>query len=382
VESYNETELQQSAYTKPGRLLSNSSGSVDEIPPPPRSFDSSRPWRGNSTVNVDTQAAGSRLSSKPNHDAGSSEEGKEAHIEAPSQNTVLVANPGPVGSRPTPSVYEIPESSEHEPTVTQAPKLPKALVHSENPLDSAHTMAHTMQPGDSILTVGVDPFASGLVLGMGGAGPRPLPNRVTAAVHGATFAAGGTTYTASIDRDLNIVVGSSILKPGGAAATLAGGEAVVSVVPGGALVVDGGTLTMSALHPPVTGAVVNVAGRIMTATQTSGSAGKLLIIGTNTITAGRPAKTIFGQAASFGPDGLAVGGLIAAISTMTYSEVTTPSALLTATRVSGFARYSSVKGANATSTVLHGTGNSINLSWPILLFEGLFTLLAMFIGCG
>jgi hypothetical protein len=317
----------------------------------------------------------------PNQDAGSSAEEKEAHVEAPSQNTALGPNLGPVASRATPSVYEIPESSEHQPAFTQAPKLPKALVHSENPLDSAHTMAHTMKPGDSILTVGVDPFASGLVLGMGGAGPRPLPNRVTAAVHGATFAAGGTTYTASIDRDLNIVVGSSILKPGGAAATLAGGEAVVSVVPGGALVVDGGTLTMSALHPPVTGAVVNVGGRIMTATQTSGPAGKLLVLGTNTMTAGGPAKTIFGQAASFGPDGLAVGGLVAGISTMTYSEVTTPTPFLTA-RVSGFARYSSVKGTNATSTVLHGAASSTGTSWAILFFESFVALLSIFVGFG
>jgi hypothetical protein len=291
-----------------------------------------------------------------------------------------VANPDATASRATPTVYELPESTELQPTFTQAPKIPQALVHSENPLDSAHTMAHTMQPGDSILTVGVDPFASGLVLGLGGVGPRPLPNKVTAAVHGATFAAGGTTYTASIDRDLNIVVGSSILKPGGAAATLAGGEAVVSVVPGGALVVDGGTLTMSALHPPVTGAVVNVGGRLMTATQTSGPAGKLLVMGTNTITAGRPAKTIFGQAASFGSDGLAIGGLIAAISTMTYSEATTPNPLLTGNRVSGFARYSSVQGANATSTVLHGTGTSTRTSWTMLLLESFIALLTMFLG--
>jgi hypothetical protein len=172
------------------------------------------------------------------------------------------------------------------------------------------------------------------------------------------------------------------LRPGGAAATLGGGEAVVSVIPGGALVVDGGTLTMSALHPPVTGAVVNVGGRIVTATQTSGPAGKLLIIGTNTMTAGGPAKTIFGQVASFGANGLAVGGLVAPISTMTYSEPATPSAALSATRVSGFARFSSVKGAIATSTVLHGTGSSVGTPWAALLLESLVALISVFLGCG
>jgi hypothetical protein len=330
---------------------------------------------------------GGRVSSIPKPDDGSYDEEKFAHTEVAASAPSLAvpgggpaqdADPTPVGSHATSSVYEIPETGDSQPAFTQAPKLPKALVHSESPLDSAHTMAHTMQPGDSILTVGIDPFASGLVLGMGGPGPRPLPNRATAPVHGATFAAGGTTYTASIDRDLNIVVGSSILRPGGPPATLAGGEAVVSVVPGGALVVDGGTLTMSALHPPVTGAVVNVGGRIVTAIQTTGPGGKLLVIGTNTMTAGGPAKTVFGQVASFGPNGFAVGGLLAAISTMTYSEAPTP----TATRVSGFARFSSVKGFNATSTIVQGKGTSLATSWTILLLESFVALITMLIGCG
>ncbi|KAF2429182.1 hypothetical protein EJ08DRAFT_661934 [Tothia fuscella] len=265
------------------------------------------------------------------------------------------------------------------PEITPITKLPMAMVHSESPLDSAHTMAHTMKPGDSILTAGIDPFGSNLVLGMGGLAPRPLGNKVTPAVHGATFAAGGVTYTASMDRDMNILVGSSILRPGGAAATLGGGAAVVSVVPGGALMVDGGTLTMSAIHPPITGAVVNMAGRLMTASQTSGPAGKMMVLGSATMIAGGPAETIHGQVVSFGADGVAVGGLVAAVSTMTYSEV---SQGVAQTRVSGFARFSGTAKLNSTTPVIGGATRVFGNSWSPVLFGIFSTIMVWLLACG
>lgn len=289
--------------------------------------------------------------------------------------------PKPARASPKPEVYLIdPNSNELQPVLPQITKVPMAMVHSESPLDSAHTMAHTMKPGDSILTVGVDQFGSNLVLGMGAPQPRPVPNKVTPAVHGATFAAGGVTYTASMDRDLNILVGSSILRPGGAAATLGNGAAVVSVVPGGALMVDGGTLTMSAIHPPVTGAVVNLAGKLLTATQTSGPGGKMMVLGSATMTAGGPAATIFGQVVSFGADGLAVGGLVAPITTMTYSDVS--SGGVSQTRVSGFARFSGTMKLNTTSQVASAASHAVGLSWNILFLETLIATTAWFLGFG
>lgn len=240
----------------------------------------------------------------------------------------LVSAPPPVPAT-TPEIYEVPGSNEPQPKLGKgAPPLPMAMVHSEAALDGPHTM----KPGDSILTAGVDPFASSLVLGMeqgGGAALATLkPTRISPAVQGATFAAGGITYTASIDKDFNIVVASSILKPGGAAATLAGGAAKVSVMPGGALVVDGGTLTMSALHPPVTGCVVNINGRLVTAKET-GTDHQVMILSTATLTVGGPPVTLDGQQVSLGPLGLHLGpSSVAAISTMTPSlpEITpTPS---------------------------------------------------------
>jgi hypothetical protein len=302
---------------------------------------------------------------------------------APPKEAIQVAALAPKAARtsPKPEVYLIdPNSDELQPALPQITKVPMAMVHSEYPLDSAHTVAHTMKPGDSILTVGADPFGSNLVLGMGGPQPRPVPNKASPAVHGATFAAGGVTYTASMDRDLNIVVGSSILRPGGAAATLGNGAAVVSVVPGGALMVDGGTLTMSAIHPPVTGAVVNMAGKLLTATQTSGPAGKLMILGSATMTAGGPAATVFGQAVSFGADGLAIGGLIAPVSTMTYSEVSTGG--VTQTRVSGFARFSATVKPNTTSQVANAASHGVGISWNILLLETFITATAWLLGLG
>lgn len=226
----------------------------------------------------------------------------------------LIAAPPPVPAT-TPEIYEVPGPNEPQPKIGKgAPPLPMAMVHSEAALDGPHTM----KSGDSILTAGVDPFASSLVLGMGQGGAAALrPTRVVPPVQGATFAAGGTTYTASIDKDFNIVVASSILKPGGAAATLAGGAAKVSVMPGGALVVDGGTLTMSALRPAVTGCVVNINGQLVTARET-GTDHQVMILSTATLSVGGPAATLNGQQVSLGPSGLHLGpSSVASISTMT-----------------------------------------------------------------
>jgi hypothetical protein len=291
--------------------------------------------------------------------------------------------PSPI---PTLEVYEVPSPNEPKPKLSKtAPGVPMAMVHSEAALDGPHTM----KPGDSILTVGVDPFASNLVLGMG-LGPvspatqRVMPTRISPAVQGATFAAGGTTYTASIDRDFNIVVGSSILKPGGAAATLAGGAAKVSVVPGGALVVDGGTLTMSALHPPVTGCVVNINGRLVTARET-GTDHKVMILSTATLTVGGLAVTLDGQMVSLGPLGLHLGPSVAAVSTMTpsWSSATiTPSPSVSFEWVSGLARMSRSSSGSAKPTVTYitiktGAGNrrflsGNNLALSLALVLGMF----------
>ncbi|TLD37455.1 Zuotin [Venturia nashicola] len=235
----------------------------------------------------------------------------------PAPSLVPAAPPVPAT---TPEIYEVPEGNEPQPKIVKGvPPLPMAMVHSEAALDGPHTM----KAGDPILTAGVDPLATPLVLGMGAGGAAPLaplrPTRVVPAVQGATFAAGGTTYTASIDKDFNIVVASNILKPGGAAATLAGGAAKVSVLPGGALVVDGGTLTMSALYPPVTGCVVNINGRLVTARET-GTDHQMMVLSTATLTVGGPAVTLDGQQVSLGPSGLHIGpSSVAAISTMTPS---------------------------------------------------------------
>ncbi|KAE9984537.1 hypothetical protein EG328_008565 [Venturia inaequalis] len=230
----------------------------------------------------------------------------------------LVAGAPPVPAT-TPEIYEVPGPDEPQPKVAKgAPPLPMAMVHSEAALDGPHTM----KPGDSILNAGVDPFASSLLLGMGQGGAAAAlatmrPTHVVPAVQGATFAAGGTTYTASIDKDFNVVVASTILKPGGAAATLAGGAAKVSVMPGGALIVDGETLTMSALHPLVTGCVVNINGHLVTAKET-GTDHQVMVISTATLTVGGPAATLDGQQVSLGPLGLHLGpSSVAAISTMT-----------------------------------------------------------------
>lgn len=185
-----------------------------------------------------------------------------------------------------------------------------------------------------------------------------------------------------MDHYFNIVVGSSILKPGGAAATLGDGAAVLSVIPGGALVVDGGTLTMSALHPPVTGAVVNLGGRIVTAIQTSNSIARVLVVGVATMTAGGPAATALGQVVSFGNDGLAMGGLVAAISTMTYNDLTTASPILTETRVSGFAKYSGSMSADVSAPALSNVGASVGMSWAVLFAKVFVTMIAWFLSCG
>ncbi|QDS75360.1 hypothetical protein FKW77_002282 [Venturia effusa] len=220
----------------------------------------------------------------------------------------------------SPDIYELPDPNEPQPRIVKgAPPVPMAMVHSEAAMEDG---PHTMRPGDSILTSGVDPLASNVVQGMGLATPRPT--RVPPVVQGATFAAGGTIYTASIDRDFNVVVASNILKPGGAAATLAGGAAKVSVLPGGALVVDGATITMSALNPPVTGCVVNINGQLVTARET-GTDHQVMILSTATLTVGGPAVTLDGQQVSLGPLGLHIGpSSVAAISTMTPPPAITP----------------------------------------------------------
>lgn len=292
--------------------------------------------------------------------------------------------PSPI---PDMDTYEVPEPDEPQTQLSKtAPAVPMAMVHSEAALDGPHTM----KAGDSILTVGVDPFASNVVLGLGlgTATQRVLSTKVSPAVQGATFAAGGITYTASIDRDFNIVVGSSILKPGGAAATLAGGVAKVSVIPGGALVVDGGTLTMSALHPPVTGCVVNINGRLVTARET-GTDHKVMILSTATLTVGGPAVTLDGQMVSLGPLGLHLGpSNIAAVSTMTpsWSSATiTPSPSLPFDRVSGLARMSQSSSGSAKPTITYiavktGAGTRRFLSGNNLLLSLALVLLLFFVG--
>lgn len=304
----------------------------------------------------------------------------------PTPSLVTAAPPVPAT---TPEIYEVPGPDEPQPRIGKgAPPLPMAMVHSEAALDGPHTM----KPGDSILTVGVDPFASSLVLGMGQGGGAALatlrPTRIIPAVQGATFAAGGTTYTASIDKDFNIVVESSILKPGGAAATLAGGAAKVSVMPGGALVVDGGTLTMSALHPPVTGCVVNINGHLVTARET-GTDHQVMILSTATLTVGGPPVTLDGQQVSLGPLGLHLGpSSVAAISTMTPppSEIT-PAPADPLDYLSGLARVtqSSSGGARPTITMVSdkksGAGNRQSSSGKTL-FMSLGLVLGMYFAGG
>lgn len=313
--------------------------------------------------------------------------GLEGSLMQSSPSLVTAAIPVPAT---TPEIYEVPGPNEPQPKLSKgAPPLPMAMVHSEAALDGPHTM----KPGDSILTAGIDPFASSLLLGMGqgAASPATLrlaPTRLSPAVQGATFAAGGMTYTASIDKDFNIVVASTILKPGGAAATLAGGAAKVSVMPGGALVVDGGILTMSALHPPITGCVVNINGRLVTAKET-GTDHRVMILSTATLTVGGPAVTLDGQQVSLGLSGLHLGpSSVAAISTMTPLFVTdataTPTPSVPADWLSGLARLTQSSSGVAKPSITLVTdktsggscqslpGNSLSISLAIVLGIFLF----------
>ncbi|KAF2398315.1 hypothetical protein EJ06DRAFT_583603 [Trichodelitschia bisporula] len=229
---------------------------------------------------------------------------------------MIPAEPAPaaaVAASPTPDArsMEIVGPTAAHPDDAYITAVPMAMVHSEY---GSQTGSHIMQPGDSLLVATASPAAMPISLAMGGANPNPrLATKAapTPVIQGATFAAGGKTYTASVDKDLNILLDSSTLKPGGPGATLGSGAAIVSVVPGGALVVDGGTLTMSAIRPVLTGAVLTLHGAVVTATQRGSGAGELgqvLVVGAATLSSGGPAATVFGEHVSYARDGVLVGG--------------------------------------------------------------------------
>jgi len=143
-------------------------------------------------------------------------------------------------------------------------------------------------------------------------------------------------------------------------------------------------LTMSALHPPVTGCVVNINGRLVTARET-GTNHQVMILSTATLSVGGPAATLDGQVVSLGPLGLHLGpSNVAAVSTMTptwssASATITPTPSVPLDWLSGLARMSQTSSAAAKPTITYITvktgasnrqflsGNNMVLSMALVL---------------